>query len=284
MKKVSIAIILLSAVVFYSCSLDKNPKSTAPESEQVDSLKKIIQQQADEMDDMMGAFNEIQEGLRIINASEGKLSRLEGDAVNNTEAIKEEMIAISQQMERNRELIEKLKQKLRTSLLDSEQLQKTIENLTNQLNEKDAEIKRLQRELEEKNIHIEELDAVVDNLTSNVDALTAENKNQDQKIAAQEQQLNTAWYVFGTKKELKNQNIIDGDKVLQGNFNKDYFTKIDIRVDKEIRLYSKSAKIMTNHPSNSYTLKQDANKQYVLRIVDADAFWSASKYLVVQVK
>lgn len=284
MKQLSFVIVLLSALVFYSCTLEKDVKTNVSESEQVDSLKKIIQQQSDEMDDMMGAFNEIQEGLKIINASEGRLSRLEGDAVSNTDAIKEEMLAISQQMERNRELIDKLKQKLRSSLLDSKQLQLTIENLTKQLNEKDNEIKRLQRELEEKNIHIEELDAAVDNLTANVDILTEERKHQDQTIAVQDRQLNTAWYVFGTKKELKEQNIIDGDRVLQGNFNKEYFTKIDIRVDKEIRLYSKSARIMTNHPSNSYTLKQDANKQYVLRIIDADSFWSASKYLVVQVK
>lgn len=72
--------------------------------------------------------------------------------------------------------------------------------------------------------------------------------------------------------------------MLQSNFNRNYFTKIDIRVDKEIRLYSKSAKILTSHPASSYTLQQDASKQYVLRITNPEVFWSTSKYLVVQVK
>ena len=72
--------------------------------------------------------------------------------------------------------------------------------------------------------------------------------------------------------------------MLQANFNKSYFTKIDIRVDKEIKLYSKSAKILTSHPSSSYTLQQDANKQYILRITNPQIFWSTSKYLVVMVK
>ena len=72
--------------------------------------------------------------------------------------------------------------------------------------------------------------------------------------------------------------------MLRSNFNKDYFTKIDIRIDKEIKLYSKSAKIKTAHPESSYTLYRDANKQYVLRINDPQAFWSTSKYLVVLVK
>ena len=72
--------------------------------------------------------------------------------------------------------------------------------------------------------------------------------------------------------------------MLRSNFNKEYFTKIDIRIDKEIKLYSKSAEILTSHPAGSYTLQRDANKQYVLRITNPDSFWSTSKYLVIQVK
>ena len=96
--------------------------------------------------------------------------------------------------------------------------------------------------------------------------------------------MNTAWFVFGTKKELKEQRIIEDGEVLRSNFNQDYFTKIDIRVDKEIKLYSRSAKLLTSHPASSYRLEQDANKQYVLRITDPQSFWSTSKYLVVLVK
>ena len=90
--------------------------------------------------------------------------------------------------------------------------------------------------------------------------------------------------MFGTKKELKEQHIIEDGKVLQSNFNRDYFTKIDIRVDKEIRLYSRSAQLLTSHPASSYQLQTDANKQYVLRITNPQLFWSTSKYLVILVK
>ena len=94
----------------------------------------------------------------------------------------------------------------------------------------------------------------------------------------------TAWFVFGTKKELKEQKILDDSEVLCSTFNKEYFTKIDIRIDKEIKLYSKTAELLTSHPAGSYTLLRDANKRYVLRITDPQAFWSTSKYLVIQVK
>ena len=92
------------------------------------------------------------------------------------------------------------------------------------------------------------------------------------------------WYVFGTKKELKEQHIMEGGKVMTGNFNKSYFTKVDIRNISEIKLMSKSAKLLTTHPSSSYALVRDANKQYTLRITNPQIFWSTSKYLVVLVK
>ena len=68
------------------------------------------------------------------------------------------------------------------------------------------------------------------------------------------------------------------------DFNKDYFTRIDLRVTKTIKLYSKSAKLMTNHPEGSYSLEKDAQGQYVLRITNPQNFWSVSKYLVITVK
>jgi hypothetical protein len=128
------------------------------------------------------------------------------------------------------------------------------------------------------------LDETINNLNTNVSSLQEESSQKTEVINTQDRQLNTAWYVFGTKSELKEQGILVKGRVLQGNFNKSYFTKIDVREVKEIKLYSKSATIKTTHPSSSYTLQRDANKQYVLRITNPQLFWSTSKYLVVLVK
>jgi hypothetical protein len=53
---------------------------------------------------------------------------------------------------------------------------------------------------------------------------------------------------------------------------------------KELKLYSKSAELLTAHPAGSYTLVRDNNKQYILKITNPDTFWSTSKYLVIEVK
>ena len=121
-------------------------------------------------------------------------------------------------------------------------------------------------------------------MNTNVSNLKVESSQKSDVISNQDKQLNTAWFVFGTKKELKEQQVIVDGKVLQSSFNKTYFTTIDIRVDKAVKLYSKSAKLLTIHPSSSYTLSRDANNQYVLRITNPQIFWSTSKYLVVLVK
>jgi chromosome segregation ATPase len=187
-------------------------------------------------------------------------------------------------MKQNKELINKLKQQVRERSFKSEQLKKIVEGLTQQMEEKDRQLTALREELDRKDIHIAELDEQVADLNTNVNNLTEETTKKTQTINTQDKQLNTAWFVFGTKKELKEQKILDDGEVLRSNFNKEYFTKIDIRIDKEIKLYSKSAQMLTDHPSSSYTLQRDANKQYILRITDPQLFWSTSKYLVILVK
>ncbi len=284
MKKLFILSFALLALGITSCQ-DKKSAQDVETMERMDSLQRALNQKDSEINDMLGTLNEIQEGLRLITEAENKVAVLKnGEGTNRSQQIKENIQIISNQMKLNRELIEKLRKQLRESNIESQQLQTTIEALTQQLDTKEQELQKMREELDKKDIHIAELDETINNLNTNVSNLTEENTQKSQTISAQDKALNTAWYVFGTKKELKDQRILEDGKVMQSNFNKSYFTKVDIRVDKEIKLYSKSAKIMTNHPAGSYTLEQDANKQYVLRITNPDSFWGTSKYLVILVK
>nr|WP_314755496.1 hypothetical protein [uncultured Prevotella sp.] len=286
MKKLLIYVMMGGAALlsFNSCKQEKVVPST-DNLAQADSLQKVLDQKDSEINEMLGTLNEIQEGFNEINQAENRVSIVkDGEGANKSQQIRENIKFISNAMKRNRELIAKLQKQLRESSIHGEQFKTTIENLVKQLNDKDEQLQQLRSELDAKDIHITELDETINNLNTDVSSLTAESNAKSQTISSQDKQLNTAWYVFGTKKELKNQRIIENGKVLQSNFNKSYFTKIDIRVDKVINLYSKSAKILTTHPSSSYTLTRDGNKQYTLRITNPDLFWSTSKYLVVLVK
>lgn len=284
MKKFIAMSFVVVALLLAGCGEKKNNVPQL-ESNQEDSLNRIIDQKNNEINDMMGTINDIQEGLREISEAENNVNVIkDGEGANKAAQIKESIKFISSTMERNRKLIDKLQQQLRESSINSEQFKKTINSLMAQIEDKENQLKQLRAELNAKDIHIAELDETIGNLNTNVSNLTEESNKKTETIKTQDKQLNTAWYVFGTKKELKEQRILNDGKLMQSNFNKNYFTKIDIRVDKEIKLYSKSAKILTVHPADSYTLSQDASKSYTLRITNPDLFWSTSKYLVVMVK
>lgn len=278
-------LVAVGVLSLMACKEEK-PKVDLSAVHQRDSLQQILSQKDNEINDMMGTFNDIQEGFREINEAENRvnLEKSGTEGVNNEQHIRENIQFIQSAMKQNRKLINKLRQQLRESSYNSSQLRHTISNLMSQLDEKNQQLQRLRAELDAKDIHITELDENIANLNTNVKSLTDESTQKTQTISSQDKQLNTAWFVFGTKSELKAQRIIEGGRALNGNFNKEYFTKIDIRIDREIKLYSKSAKILTAHPANSYTLQTDAKDQYVLRINNPQLFWSTSKYLVVLVK
>ena len=273
----------LAAFVLTGC---KDGKTTADNGAiQRDSLNSIIAQKDSELNDMMGTINEIEDGLNQINEAENRVTLLKnGEGATKKQKLKEDVQFIATRMKQNRELIAKLQKQVSNSSIQSEQLKKTIANLTKQLEEKEKQMQALREELDKQDIHIMELDETINNLNPKSNCLTSESNRKTEVINAQDKQINTAWYVFGTKKELRNQHIMEDGKVMTGNFNKNYFTKVDIRDLSEIKLYSKSAKLLTTHPSSSYNLVRDANKQYILRITNPQIFWSTSKYLVVLVK
>ena len=273
-----------AALLMTGCKDGKNAPGLAS-VQQTDSLNDVIAQKDSEINEMMGTLNDIEEGFRLINEAENRVALLKnGEGTSKKQNLKENIQFIAERMKQNRELIAKLQKQLESSTLKGGQLKKTIENLTAQLEEKDKQLLALREELDKKDIHISELDETIGNLNTNVSNLSADNQQKAETINAQDKQLNTAWYVFGTKKELKGQHILEGGKGMNGNFNKNYFTKVDIRNTTEIKLYSKSAKLLTAHPASSYSLTHDASKQYVLRITNPQIFWSTSKYLVVLVK
>ena len=273
-----------AALLMTGCKDGKNAPGLAS-VQQTDSLNDVIAQKDSEINEMMGTLNDIEEGFRLINEAENRVALLKnGEGTSKKQNLKENIQFIAERMKQNRELIAKLQKQLESSTLKGGQLKKTIDNLTAQLEEKDKQLLALREELDKKDIHISELDETIGNLNTNVSNLSADNQQKAETINAQDKQLNTAWYVFGTKKELKGQHILEGGKVMNGNFNKNYFTKVDIRNTTEIKLYSKSAKLLTAHPASSYSLTHDASKQYVLRITNPQIFCSTSKYLVVLVK
>ena len=65
------------------------------------------------------------------------------------------------------------------------------------------------------------------------------------------------------------------------DFNREAFTQIDFTSTKTIQLNTKSAKLLSTHPTGSYNLLSENKKVTAIEITDPEKFWQASKYLVV---
>lgn len=281
----------ICALMVIGCQEEKKePVAVIPDqSATIDSLQQVIEGRDSEINEIMSTLNQIQEGFRMITEAEGRVTLAKnGEGSDKAAKIKSDMEFIQNKMKTNREMIEKLRTQLNESTIKGNELKQTLENtivsFQKQIAEKDRQLADLQSALEAKDIHITQLDQKIDNLHNDVTDLQTESSQKSKTISEQDKQLNTAYYVFGTKSELKEQRILENNEVLRKDFNKNYFTKIDIRNERTIPLYSKSVKMLTSHPSNSYRLEADAKKLYTLRITDPTAFWSTSKYLVIQVK
>lgn len=274
----------LCVAALSSCTNVKREKELAAQN---DSLTVALSEKNMALDQAMQAIADIQEGFRAINEAEGRVSVQSqgGEGITDAERLKEDVLFIQQKMEANRKQIAELEKKLKAGGAETANLRKVLANLQQELNDKVASIAALQGELARKNIRIAELDSAVVILTGDVNALQEITEVQQEVIEQQVDQLNTAWYVYGTTKELKEQNILNKGEVLTSTeFNKNYFTEIDIRDDKVFPLYAKRAKLLTTHPAGSYEFTKDDDKQLTLCVLDPEAFWSVSRYLVIQVR
>jgi len=114
------------------------------------------------------------------------------------------------------------------------------------------------------------------------------------KISKQTTEMNKAYFVSGTFKDLKEKGLLVKEggvlglgkkESLQENFSDDdLFTRIDITKTRTIQVNSKGAKLVTEHPANSYELvKDDDDKIAYIEIKDPENFWKISRYAVVEV-
>ena len=258
-----------------------------------DSLRIENTKNTDELTDMLATLNDIESDFQSIRDAENYLTiqqQTGGELdLSRQEKIKQNMQLIRETLKRNKEQISELEKKLEKSGIQSAALRKTIQRLSSELDQKTTMIAALQEDLAKKDVRIQELDETVAALNEDVEELATTTQAQSEKISAQDKELHTAYYCFGTSKELKEQKILSGgglfskSKVLQAGFNKDYFISVDIREVKEIPLFAGKAKLKSNHPEGSYEFVEDEDGNLTLYIKDEKAFWSLGKYLVIEV-
>ena len=293
MKKLLLFMLIPAMLMTVSCN--KMKEENAKLKAKNDSLLALGYQKDTTVMEFVRAFNEIQSNLDSIKMKENIIgqSTKGGTEVQASarEQITGDINAIYQMLQKNRATVASLQKKLKASNTKNTELEAMIANLEKSIAEKDAEIAQLKDQLAKLNIKVTDLGNQVTALNTNVENLSAENKAKQQDIKKKTAALNTAYYVVGTTKDLKDKKVIDKTggfigigrtKTVSPEFDKSNFTKVDITTFTELPINKKKAVLLSNHPAGSYKLQ--ANDKKIIEklvILNYNDFWSRSKYLVV---
>lgn len=289
MKK--LLVLLLAVVAFSACHNYKK------DTERLLMVRDSLQQETAFRDSsivgFLNDFSEIQANLDSIKKIEKLVTVQSGSGrelnANQKQMILEDIALLNDLLKRNKELTASLQKKLKDANFKignlegtMKELQLMVDNLEAQTKEKNDEIVVLKEDVKKLNVDIS-------SLNEKIVVVETESQQKTQTIETQTVALNKAYYTFGTVKELKENGIIEKSggvigmgktPVMKKDFNRDYFTEIDIRNFDYLRLMAKKAKLITVHPAGSYhiTGKKSAD---TLFIDNSSEFWKASKYLVV---
>ncbi|MCD6067316.1 MAG: hypothetical protein K0S33_2142 [Bacteroidetes bacterium] len=286
MKKYLLIPIAAFMLATSSCDNSFEKEFADKVTRQRDSMAAIINQQESSIDEFVNSYVEIQQNLSTISEKGTNIERtMKGDAVIKSDMkkrINDNIAEIKTMMQENKEKIAALNKKLKSSGKKNAQLEKLIASLNAQMVTKDEEIALL-------NVQIEKLNMDVDRLTSSVNDLTAQNTTQSEVISTQTKNAHKAYYVIGKRKELEEKKIlarkggvlgIGRTNTVSPTLDNSKFTQIDYTQTTAMTVESENAKIISVHPSDSYTIEKGEDASTIL-IKDPEKFWSASKYLVV---
>lgn len=286
-----LAVFIIGLVLFTSCH---NYKKDAERLTLVrDSLNTEAAIKDSAIVDFLSDFNEIQASLDSIKKME-ELVTVQSEArelnKRQKDRIIEDINLLNEMLQKNKELTASLQKKLNNSNYKIGQLQGTIEQLQQMVNNLEKQVQQKDTEILALNDKVSNLNININVLNRKIDEIESASAQKSDVIESQENLMNTAFYAYGSSKELKENNVIEKSggfigigrtSVIPKNFNRDYFTKIDIRTFDYLPLLVKKAKIVSVHPADSYHISGEKSAD-TLFIDNREQFWKASKYLVIE--
>ncbi len=294
MKKVVLFVAGALIVLNFSSCVENSSKYKALQAK-LDSLQVSHNIQGAELDEVFATINEIEQGLSSIRESESILSVQTADGIEiqkgSKEQLKRDVEAIQSAIKNYQDEIKKLQDDNR---LQSAQFKKRLAAMQKELKEKSAIIETISKQLEEKEAQIIQkdrqiatLDKTVSSLKEEVTNLSTEGDMLKAKVADQEAEIYSVYYIVGSKQELIGAGVMTKGGLFKSSkvsyqAEKDAFVKIDLREISQINTNAKKAKVMSIHPKGTYAFVEN-DGEMILNISDPEKFWEQTKYLVIQV-
>lgn len=230
----------------------------------------------------LGIIADVENNLQALREAENLLL-MNNENLSQREKLNAELMQIKDAMAANNAKLDALYAELENSNRTNKELRATVKKLKSQLEEKAQVIETLQVQLNEKDSQIAGLNTKVEILNADIEKVTADNDAKSQTIANQILEMNKVYYVGASKQNLKESGILTSKYILRQEVPAEVFTMADKRELKEIAFDGKKIKVLSAHPTESYTITNTDN-QVIITVTNPEMFWSVTKYLVAITK
>lgn len=289
----ALVILLIVAISAVYVNTQKQNQIQALENEKAQMIQ-TMQQKDSLMNDAENTFNEIEENLKFIKEKRQQIAMAQQEGgKNRRQAVIDDIKLMNTMLEASDKKIAELQDKLKKSGIHVRSLEQRIAALNESLTNQNNEIADLKKVIEEKDNNLAQLNSKVNDMNGEMARQADTISYKQQQIVNKTNELNTGHFALGTFKKLKDEGILSREggilgvgssKAIQENFDNKYFTTVDIRSTKTIPLHTKKAKVISEHPDNSYQLVEENGQVAYLEIKNPEEFWKISKYAVIEVK
>lgn len=246
------------------------------------------------IDRMATSFDKIDANLQTIRAREENAfayqfgEEIPGDLKDRV--IRDVRLINTLLMENQMELA-RLQDRVTNSGLTAASLETRIARLGEEMKRKEGAILNLKNDLSARNEQLAEIHLSLTEAEINIALQDVILEKQEKEILRQKLLGNAAFYTIGPRDELKAAGLIKksggflglgGQAAFTADVSSENFEELDVREHTRIPLSGGKPEIVTRHPAGSYQFEKDAEGEIsALSILEPEAFWKTSRYLVV---
>lgn len=277
----TIVCLLLSSV---SCVRNSEYKTLRAEYDSLMRVNMSYQDQAYETDSLVASviasFQELSNVETMIN-----VNTLRGELpMSEQQRIRQNIHLLSERLEDSNNSIELLIKRIEGNGAASIRMQGTIALLRDQLSKQQARVETIANETMRKVKTVGELDASLAKLHQEAERLKSFNLGEKDRLKLKEDSLNTVYFALGTKGDFREMGLLTREeRITVDNAELSYLTKSDKRTLTEINMQSKTARLLSIHPAQSYKMRPDKKGYLSLEIIDPLRFWEYTHVMIAEV-
>lgn len=295
------ALFLLLVIVIAGIIILKDKTQIEQLNQQNSNLNTTIEVRDSLVNEMTSTFDEIEQNLTFVRNKRAQMVVVPQEGVENQkEILVADIKLMNEMLEESSIKIDELDKKLKASGIDIKSFKNKIAQLNKSVMEQDNNIQQLRTEVEQRDYKIAEMDVQIVQLKSDIASKedSIETKSQiiaekSQTIVEKENEMNTAFFVAGTYDELVNKGVLTKEGgflgiaknvTIRDDVKESNFTRLDMRNASQFPINTKKAKLVSEHPDNSYRLVEQNDKIAYLEIENPREFWKLTKYVIVETK